>query len=184
MSIQRAVAAGIPYGSGGIIGGEVGIYLASVGDDSRLTVNNNGDIIGLDITGIEYIASSFDGAIISATKAVESPDTSLVDPANFTIIAQKRIGDTSETVLSFHLRTNPWIRNVDHWYRLEGAGAGSTDRMVTYRRAPTKLELMVPQDFEMLPVQEEGLEFVINTHSRIGGTLIYKPLSLRYTDVI
>jgi len=31
--------------------------------------------------------------------------------------------------------------------------------------------------FEQLPVQERGLEYVVPCHSRIGGVIIYYPLS-------
>jgi hypothetical protein len=38
--------------------------------------------------------------------------------------------------------------------------------------------------FEQLPVQEKGLEYVVNCHSRIGGVLIYYPLSQYIMDGI
>lgn len=120
--------------------------------------------------------------IITSTNAVESPDTILLPIDAFTIVNQRRVPDTDITILRFFLMNNNWIRNVDHWYRLTGAGAGSTDRAVCYRRDPTKLELHIPQEFETLPVQEENLEFKVPCHSRIGGTIVYKPLSMLYRD--
>lgn len=122
--------------------------------------------------------------IINTSNNVESPDTVLLPPAEYAIINQRRLGDTETTVLKFFLANNPWIRNVDHWYRLNGAGAGATQRMVTYRRSPDKLELQIPKEFETLPVQERGLMFEVPTHSRIGGVTVYKPLSLLYRDGI
>ena len=121
---------------------------------------------------------------IDDTNAVEMPDTLLLPPEQYSLIASLRVGDTSETVLSHFLRTSPFIRNVDHWYKLKGIGAGSTDRMVTYRRDASKLELHIPQEFETLPVEERGLMFEVTTHSRIGGVTIYKPLSVLYSDGI
>jgi hypothetical protein len=32
--------------------------------------------------------------------------------------------------------------------------------------------------FEQLPVQEQGLEFQVPCHSRVGGTIVYYPLSM------
>jgi hypothetical protein len=118
------------------------------------------------------------------TNAVETPDTILLPPDQYALISTLRVGDTQTTVLRFFLQTSPWIRNVDHWYRLKGAGAGATDRMVTYRRDPSKLELQIPQEFETMPVQENDLRFEVPTHSRIGGVTVYKPLSALYTDGI
>lgn len=123
-------------------------------------------------------------AVIDSTNAVEAPDTILLPVDQFTLINQLRLGDTETTVLRFFLMNNSWIRNIDHWYRLGGAGAGATDRMLVYRRSPDKLELQIPQEFETLPVREKGLKYVVPTHSRIGGVTIYKPLSMLYRDGI
>ena len=50
--------------------------------------------------------------------------------------------------------------------------------MIAYRRDPDAFTLEIPQMFEQLPVQERGLEFVVPCHSRIGGVIIYYPLSM------
>lgn len=121
-------------------------------------------------------------SMINSTNAVESPDTMLLPIDAFTVVNQRRIQGTEITILQFFLRNNAWIRNVDHWYRLTGAGAGSTDRMVTYRRDPSKMELHIPQEYETFPVQEQGLSFEVPTHSRIGGTVFYKPFAAQYRD--
>lgn len=120
--------------------------------------------------------------MIAATQAVEAPDTILLPIDAFTIVNQRRIPDTDITILQFFLRNSPWIRNIDHWYRLTNAGVGNTDRMVTYRRDPSKMELHIPQEYETFPVQEVELSFKVPTHSRIGGTVFYKPFAARYTD--
>jgi len=121
-------------------------------------------------------------AIRTDTESVESPDTILLPESEYVRISQTQMTGINETILSFFLRTSPYIRSIAPWYRLETAGAGGVKRMVTYRRDPAKLELHIPQDFEVFPPQERNLEFVINTHCRTGGVTIYKPLSMRYTD--
>jgi hypothetical protein len=123
-------------------------------------------------------------SMINSTNAVEVPDTILLPIQQFTIVNQRRIPDTEITVLQFFLRNSAFIRNVDHWYRLDGAGAASSDRMITYRRDPSKMELHIPQEYETFPVQEKGLEFMVPTHSRIGGTVFYKPFAALYRDGI
>jgi hypothetical protein len=121
-------------------------------------------------------------SIIDATNSAESPNTIGLPVEMYTIINQRRIPGTEVTVAKFFLQNSPWIRNIDHWYRLKGAGAGATDRMVCYDRNPTKLELQIPLEFETLPVQEKGLTFEVPTHSRIGGVTVYKPMSIAYRD--
>ena len=54
----------------------------------------------------------------------------------------------------------------------------STDAMVAYDRSPDKLQLEIPVELEMLPVQQKNLEFVVPGRSRLGGLNIYYPLSL------
>lgn len=121
-------------------------------------------------------------SMINSTNAVESPDTIVLPIDAFAIANQRRIPDTDITVLKFFLQNNAWIRNIDHWYRLTGSGVGATDRMITYRRDPSKMELHIPQEYETLPVQERDLNFVVPTHSRIGGTVFYKPFAALYRD--
>jgi len=122
--------------------------------------------------------------MINTTNAVEAPDTLLMPPSQFTLLSQKRLIDQNTTILEFFLRTNPWIRNVDHWHKLAGAGAGATDRMVYYRRDPSILTLEIPKEFEQLPVQERNLAFIVPCHSRIGGVVMYRPLAVLYRDNI
>ena len=122
--------------------------------------------------------------MISSTNSVESPDTLVLSPSRFTFLAQTRLTDQNTTLLEFFLRTNPWIRNVDHWYRLESAGVGGTQRMLFYRRDPSVLTLEIPKEFTQLPVQERNLAFVVPCHSRIGGVIVYRPLAMLYRDGI
>lgn len=127
---------------------------------------------------LSEIASS----IVTNTNGAERPDTILLPIDAFNRAANTYIAGTSVSALEAFLKSSPFIRSIDHWWRLDGAGVGGADRMVAYRRDSTKLELQIPQEYEVLPVQEEGLEFLVPTHSRIGGTTIYKPLSIAFRD--
>lgn len=125
-------------------------------------------------------------AIRSATEGVESgPFTILLPDAQYTLIATTQNSEASDvTILEFVLKSNPWVREIVPWHVLKGAGTGGTDRMLVYTRDPRKLTLEIPQDFEQLEVQPEGLEFVIPCHGRIGGVIFYRPFSARYVDGI
>lgn len=123
-------------------------------------------------------------SIIDATLETEIPDTMLLSTDLFGIIAQTPIAiDNQTTILQSFLANNPYIRNIDQWTRLNLADAGGTGpRIVTYRRSPDVLSLELPQDFEQFPPQERNLTFVVNTHGRIGGVLVYYPLAISYMD--
>lgn len=121
----------------------------------------------------------------SVTKGVEMADTLLLPIYQFTLISSTaRSANSDTTILEYFLKNNPFIKSVDWLNELKGAGAGGSDAMLAYRRDPDALTLEIPQDFEQLPVQEDGLEFSIPCHSRIGGVLIYYPLSIARGDGI
>lgn len=123
--------------------------------------------------------------ILGLTKEVEKPDTQLLPSLQYGHIAQLRMPDLNVTILRFFLNTNPWIKTIGTWSKLKEAdAAGTGPRMVTYKRSPDKLTLEIPQDFEMLPVQQVNLAFKVPTHQRIGGVIIYYPLSVLYMDDI
>jgi hypothetical protein len=152
-----------------------------------ITTATNGDWLNVATTADEILADL--NQIVreqrNASNGKEVGDTLLLPTDYYTHITQMpRTTGTDTTVAEFFLKSNPWLRGIDEWYRLGTAGAGSTPRAVLYRRDPGKLELQIPQEFEMLPVQERNLEFVTPTLSSVGGVSIYKPLSVRYADGI
>jgi hypothetical protein len=87
-----------------------------------------------------------------------------------------------ESVLSVFKRNNPQITMIAPWYKLRTAGAGGKPRAIAYQRDPMILESVIPQEFEVLPPEMKGFEFINNCHARCGGVKIYQPLALRYMD--
>lgn len=126
------------------------------------------------------------------TKGVERANTLVMPLAQYTYIASTRMGDGSDvTILQFFLKNNPFITSVEWAEELDSAQLSANgistftgDVMIAYNKSPDKMTLELPVSFEQLPVQEEGLEFVVNCHSRIGGVLIYYPLSQYIMDGI
>ena len=93
--------------------------------------------------------------------------------------------NSTVTILKFILDNMPTINSIENWWRLTNSGAGGAiDRGVFYKKDPDKLSLEVPQEHVQLAPQPEGLELVVPCYGRIGGTIIYKPLSVRYIDNI
>lgn len=123
------------------------------------------------------------GTIISTTNDVERPDTIILPSLQHAHIAQKKMTDIEPTILKWFLSANPWITSIGVWDRLKLAdGEGNGPRMVVYKRDPDKVQLEIPQEFEILPVQQVNLAFKTPTHSRIGGVSFYYPLSALYVD--
>jgi len=120
---------------------------------------------------------------VDITNGVETIDTLLLPIAQYTLISSTARSATSDTtILQFFMRNNPFIKNVDHYHKLKGLGAGGSDKMFGYRRDPDVMTLEIPQDFEQFPPQEEGMEFVVYCHERFGGVIIYYPLATIFAD--
>lgn len=132
------------------------------------------------INNLNALANS----VMDASNGVEVPDTMLLPIALYTRISSTpRSTQSDTTVLKYFLANNPFIKSVDWLEELKTAGASSEHRLVVYRRDPEALTLEIPKDFEQFPVQEEGLAYKVPCHQRIGGVLIYYPLSMAYADV-
>lgn len=119
--------------------------------------------------------------IVKLTKGAEVPTTLLLPVDQYTMIASTaRSPNSDTTILEYFLDNNPFIKEVDWVNELAGAGTGSTDLMVAYKRDPDAMTLEIPQEYEQLPVQEVGLEFLVPCHGRIGGCIMYYPLSASF----
>ncbi len=124
-------------------------------------------------------------SIIIATLETFIPNTLLLSNLAFQRInstPMSTTGDADKTVLRFFLDNNPYITDIDQWNKLNAAGAGGVSRAVCYMRSNEVLEGVEPQPFEQFPPQARNLEFVIPTHSRIGGVRVMYPLAMAYMD--
>ena len=128
--------------------------------------------------------------VISTTNGVEVPDTMLMDYDHFGLISNTRMSTgTDTTVKEFFLRNNPGM-TIEPVIQMgavnpkPSGGAGPIDIFMVYVKSPDHLTLELPQPFEQLPVEKRGLEFVVDCHSRIGGVIIYYPLSINIKEGI
>lgn len=114
--------------------------------------------------------------------------TDLVLPlAQYNYIAATSMGTSAYndgTILEFFKRTFPRPINVNAWWKLAGAGAGATDRMVAFERSPEVLGISIQQEFDMLPPQEVGLMVEVPCTLVTAGVLIDHPLGVAYRDGI
>lgn len=134
-------------------------------------INKTSDQVLRDLNGMV-------NKVIELTQGVESPDTLLLTPAVYGDLATRRVGDTETTILKFFLETSPYVKTAMPVPECVGAGTSDTDLIMMLNRDPDRLTLEIPQPFEQFPPQAKGLEFEIPCHSRLGGVIIYYPLSL------
>lgn len=126
-------------------------------------------------------------AILDAMKGAGGPvfrKFQIVIPtAQYGIIAQKRMGDGSNTtILSFLLNNNPFIDSIESWHHCDAAGAGSTDRMAIYPKNPLVLAGIVPMEYTTMPPEQRNLEYVVNALSTCGGVVVRYPVAVCYAD--
>jgi len=129
-------------------------------------------------------------AVGSGTQYTEVGDTVILPIERFQTIATMRLTDTSMTVLEYLQRSNVYTAQTGQPLRIVGKrgrppiGAGSTARMIAYRRSPEVLKLHIPMPHRFLPVQIEGLQFTIPGVFRLGGLDIRLPKAVVYRDGI
>jgi len=135
-------------------------------------------------TIIAEVADLWKG-IIDDTLEVETADTLLIPGQEWAHIATTPRSTTSDTtILAFIRNSFPDLTTIEPWHRLATAGAGGVRRAMMYRRSADILANEVTNDFEQLPVQPDGLQYVVNAMASTAGVAVYYPLAVRYLDGI
>lgn len=112
-------------------------------------------------------------------------DTILLPTRHYSYVQQTPYSAlTGESILTVFRRNNPQITTIAPWYKLDTAGVNDVPRAVAYQKDPGVLESIIPQEFEVMPPEMQGLEFIYNCHARAGGVKIYQPLAVRYMDFV
>lgn len=126
--------------------------------------------------------------VVDQSLGVEAAQTMLMPIKYLTYLSATPRSSTSDTtILSFFMGNNGFISDVDWLNELDATrskGNLAADTCIVYDRNPTAFTYEIPQEFETFPPQEQGMEFVIHTHERVGGVIIYYPLSQAKTDDI
>lgn len=121
--------------------------------------------------------------LIEDSSETQQPSLLLLSTANYLRFAHTRMAaDNAESALEAFLRANPWISDVQPWNLLKGidGAAGDNTRGMLMQQDPDVVELMNPQEFEILPPQVRNFAFKVLCHGRTAGTIVYRPLGLRY----
>lgn len=131
--------------------------------------------------------------IFTGTLGAEMADTLLLPYSVLLDLSTRRIDTVNQTtILEWVERNNIYTRTTGQPLMIRGvfgyldtAGAGSTKRMVAYRRSPEVLKLHLPMPFRFLPAWQTGpIKFDVPGIFRMGGVDIRRPKSVRYLDGI
>lgn len=154
-------------------------YTVPVGAAGPKTfASKTADEILTDLFGME-------NTTIENTNEVEAPDTLLLPIAQYLLIKQKRVPDGDKnTVLNYFLDNATNITRVIAVPELKAAGAGSTDRMISFHNSEEKLSLEIPIMFEQFPEERHGFYYTVDCHARYAGFLVFRPLSICIGDGI
>lgn len=125
-------------------------------------------------------------AVWENSKGTHTADTMLLGTQAYKIVSTKIFSTyTGETVLSVFLRSQQMIKSVEHWIYCDTADAENNgERVVVYEKNPSNAALVIPLDFQSMPPQAKSLAFYVPCEGRIGGAVVYKPLSLAYADAL
>lgn len=131
--------------------------------------------------------------IFTGTLGAELADTLLLPYSVLLDISTRRIDAVNQTtILEWVKRNNIYTLTTGQELTIRGvfgyldtSGAGSTKRMVAYRRSPEVLKFHMPMPFRFLPAWQTGpIKFDVPGIFRLGGVDIRRPKAVRYLDGI
>lgn len=140
------------------------------------------------------ILADINNAIVgawSSSQQVELHDTVLLPVAHYGLLASTpRSSNSDTTILAYLQQNNVYTSSTGRpltirtLRQLAGAGAGGSNRMITYRRDPQVLKLHMPMPHQFFPPQPRMLEFVVPGMLRLGGLDVRLPRGIAYLDGI
>lgn len=157
---------GVPKGTGG----------------SPLWANKTADEIIADITAMV-------SRVRTQSKGIHNANTLVLPLAQYDLISMKpRSTHSDMTILEYITKPgNKFGLTSVEWlpFELDNAFTGGTeDGAFCYEKDSANLELYIPLEMQMLPVQPKNLEFVIPAESRIGGVVVRYPLAMCFATGI
>ena len=118
-------------------------------------------------------------AIPTNTGDVEAPTRLLLPTTQYNLAACKRMSPgTDTTALNYFIANNTYVKDVMPIRELTGAGTAGVDVMLAYEPNISKIRMIVAQEIMQRPPQEVNLATKVIWHSRFGGVIVHKPLSL------
>jgi hypothetical protein len=128
-------------------------------------------------------------AMWTASNQQELADTILLPPLVMTQLAQTRLSNQAENLLSWILKYNLYTQEtglpltIKSLRGLESAGSGGVGRIVAYKRDPSVLKFHLPMPHRFFPIWQTGpMVFDVPGVFRLGGVEVKRPGAMRYAD--
>lgn len=121
----------------------------------------------------------------SDTSEIHSPDTLLLPTDAYDALATRLLNTANsngDTVLSAFVKTNPWIKSVESWPRLNTAGTGGVGRAIAYKKDKKVVDLVIPMEPLQHAPQQVALNYHVPIESRFGGVRVRQPKAIVYMD--
>lgn len=136
------------------------------------------------------IAGDIDMILDDASNASDGKhrlDTIALPTSTFNLLGSKRFASLDSngvelSVLDYFENRKRNKVTFEPWFRLKTAAGGTGTRLVAYKKDPSVVKLVVPQDFESMPPEREKMTFVVLCHMRFGGVDWRQPMAARYVD--
>ncbi|MBW4469314.1 MAG: DUF2184 domain-containing protein [Stenomitos rutilans HA7619-LM2] len=133
---------------------------------------------------VDQVVSVFNTAIngvLVTSRGVERVNMILVPLKVWTFLSVTRLGSYNDRTLMEYLeKVFPGV--VFDWCNeCSGAGPNGQDIMFSYVRDDMHCNLLVPSDFEQLPVFSDGATFSVKCHERFAGVRLPYPASCLLT---
>lgn len=112
------------------------------------------------------------------------PNTMLLPLAQFRRVHTLRVGDTTQTVAKFFLENNGFVKEIRSLPDLATISPTGGASALVYQKDPGMLSGIVPLEFQQLEAQVWGLEVLVPTRQKSGGTVFFYPLSATFGDGI
>ena len=102
----------------------------------------------------------------------------------WSVVASKRLDQYNQITIGDYVKAGriPFLRSIRGWARLNTAGGDGNSRVVGYVNSDEVLSVVVPQEFEMLPMQIKNMGYEIPCHMRTGGVQVIYPAAMFYAD--
>jgi hypothetical protein len=130
-------------------------------------------------------------SIWTTSAEVEIPDTLLVPPEQFAILARRLVGaEHNRTLLEVLMKQNIYFAEtgmdlqIKSLAELRLIGSGTTDRMVAYRKSPDVLTFHFPMPLQFVAPQPVLLDVIVPGEFRLGGTEVRYPIACGFADGI
>ena len=153
---------------------DIPVYTLSVVDGKTSWIDKSADEILEDINKMFAYQAEL-------TQDVERADTLAIPPAVFIDISTRQIPNTGYTVKKFLMENAPYLKEIVSAPELAGRNKNTNPYGVNvallYTNSSEKLSLEIPMAFYQYPLQNRNLEVVIPCEERVGGIVMYYPLS-------